>query len=70
MPGARVYAARTAAHPWFAIGGIDAGNVASVLDAGARSIAVVRAVTEAQDPQGAARALRTALDVTAGLPHG
>lgn len=64
------YAARTAAHPWFAIGGIDAGNVASVLDAGARSIAVVRAVTEAQDPQGAARALRTALDVTAGLPHG
>lgn len=64
------YAARTAAHPWFAIGGIDTGNVASVVDAGARSIAVVRAVTEADDPREAARVLRAALDVPAEVSHG
>lgn len=40
--------------PWFAIGGIDAGNVGQVLDAGARRIVVVRAVTEAADPYAAA----------------
>ncbi|MFD4138090.1 thiamine phosphate synthase [Streptomyces sp. NPDC058572] len=36
--------------PWFAIGGIDAGNLDQVLDAGARRIVVVRAITEAGDP--------------------
>ncbi|MEU0393000.1 thiamine phosphate synthase [Streptomyces sp. NPDC006208] len=36
--------------PWFAIGGIDAGNLDQVLDAGARRIVVVRAITEADDP--------------------
>ncbi|MFJ3931027.1 thiamine phosphate synthase [Streptomyces sp. NPDC090029] len=41
--------------PWFAIGGIDAGNLDAVLDAGARRVVVVRAVTEAEDP-GAASA--------------
>ncbi|MFJ8697608.1 thiamine phosphate synthase, partial [Streptomyces roseolilacinus] len=30
--------------PWFAIGGIDAGNLDEVLDAGARRVVVVRAV--------------------------
>ncbi|WP_175412357.1 thiamine phosphate synthase [Streptomyces sp. TRM64462] len=39
--------------PWFAIGGIDAGNVDEVLDAGARRIVVVRAITEADDPAAA-----------------
>lgn len=48
--------------PWFAIGGIDLGNVEQVLDAGARRIVVVRAITEADDPAGAARALLAALD--------
>ena len=40
----------------------DAGNVGAVLDAGARRIVVVRAITEASDPEGAARTLRAALD--------
>ncbi|MFE7133922.1 thiamine phosphate synthase [Streptomyces sp. NPDC057638] len=39
--------------PWFAIGGIDAGNLDQVLDAGARRIVVVRAITEADDPAAA-----------------
>ena len=55
-------AAATARLPWFAIGGIDTGNVADVLAAGARRIVVVRAITEAPDPEAAARALRGALD--------
>ena len=51
-------AAARAPLPFFAIGGIDAGNVAAVRDAGASRIAVVRALTEAADPEAAARALR------------
>jgi thiamine-phosphate pyrophosphorylase len=39
--------------PWFAIGGIDAGTLDQVLDAGARRIVVVRALTEAPDPAAA-----------------
>ena len=48
--------------PWFAIGGIDLGNVEQVVEAGARRIVVVRAITEADDPADAARALLAALD--------
>jgi thiamine-phosphate pyrophosphorylase len=55
------YAAARAAMPFFAIGGIDAGNVAAVHAAGAGRIAVVRAVTESEDPEAAARALRSAV---------
>ncbi|WCD96263.1 thiamine phosphate synthase [Streptomyces sp. HUAS 31] len=40
--------------PWFAIGGIDLGNLDQVLEAGARRVVVVRAITEADDPAGAA----------------
>ncbi|MEU9096086.1 thiamine phosphate synthase [Streptomyces sp. NPDC048361] len=40
--------------PWFAIGGIDAGNLDEVLDAGADRVVVVRAITEASDPAAAA----------------
>ncbi|MEV5280167.1 thiamine phosphate synthase [Streptomyces sp. NPDC052811] len=40
--------------PWFAIGGIDAGNLEEVLDAGADRVVVVRAITEAADPAAAA----------------
>jgi thiamine-phosphate pyrophosphorylase len=47
--------------PWFAIGGIDHSNVAQVLDAGARRIVVVRAITEAADPAAAAGSLVEAL---------
>ncbi|GAA3172831.1 thiamine phosphate synthase [Streptomyces ramulosus] len=50
-------AARAPERPWFAIGGIDAGNLDAVLDAGARRIVVVRALTEADDPAAAAAAL-------------
>ncbi|MEU3182846.1 thiamine phosphate synthase [Streptomyces sp. NPDC006923] len=53
----RYAAARAGDRPWFAIGGIDAGNLDEVLDAGARRIVVVRAITEADDPAGAAAAL-------------
>jgi thiamine-phosphate pyrophosphorylase len=40
--------------PWFAIGGIDATNLDQVLEAGARRVVVVRALTEAADPHAAA----------------
>ncbi|MFD5437492.1 thiamine phosphate synthase [Kitasatospora sp. NPDC127067] len=43
--------------PWFAIGGIDLGNLDEVLAAGARRIVVVRAVTAAADPRAAAAEL-------------
>lgn len=48
--------------PWFAIGGIDADTLPAVLDAGARRVVVVRAITEAADPEAAARTLRRLLD--------
>ncbi|MBT2594294.1 thiamine phosphate synthase [Arthrobacter sp. ISL-72] len=48
--------------PWFAIGGIDLGNVEQVVAAGAQRIVVVRAITEAADPAGAAKSLLEALD--------
>lgn len=47
--------------PWFAIGGIDAGNLPEVLAAGASRAVVVRAITDAADPTAAARQLRDAL---------
>ncbi|WP_409046883.1 thiamine phosphate synthase [Microbacterium sp. HA-8] len=46
---------------WFAIGGIDLTNVEQVVEAGARRVVVVRAVTDAKDPFEAAQALRAAL---------
>jgi thiamine-phosphate pyrophosphorylase len=46
---------------WFAIGGIDTGNVAEVAAAGARRAVIVRAIRDAADPAAAARALREAL---------
>jgi thiamine-phosphate pyrophosphorylase len=54
-------AGRAVSRPWFAIGGIDMGTVREVLAAGATRIVVVRAVTEAEDPVAAVRALRSAL---------
>jgi thiamine-phosphate pyrophosphorylase len=56
------HAAEHARVPFFAIGGIDSGNLAAVIRAGARRVAVVRAIAEAADPEGAARALRAGLD--------
>ncbi|UQA95977.1 thiamine phosphate synthase [Streptomyces halobius] len=50
----RYTASRAPERPWFAIGGIDAGNLDEVLEAGARRVVVVRAITEADDPGAAA----------------
>jgi thiamine-phosphate pyrophosphorylase len=47
--------------PWFAIGGIDPGNVAEVAAAGASRVAVVRAIRDADDPCMAAAELRAAV---------
>jgi thiamine-phosphate pyrophosphorylase len=60
------YAAAHAATPFFAIGGIDAGNMAAVRAAGATRIAVVRAITDAPDPEAAARALRSGSEAGVG----
>lgn len=54
-------AARTVPFPWFAIGGLNPRNIGGVVEAGARRIVVVRAITEAADPIGAVEALRHAL---------
>lgn len=48
--------------PWFAIGGLDAGNLSSVTERGARRIVVVRAIADAADPDAAARRLRAGLE--------
>lgn len=56
------YAALHAHVPFFAIGGIDTGNVDRVRQAGARGVAVVRALTESEEPQRAARRLLQAAE--------
>jgi thiamine-phosphate pyrophosphorylase len=56
------YAAAHTSLPFVAIGGIHAGNAGPVIGAGARRVAVVRAIAEASDPERAARELRAALD--------
>ncbi len=56
------HAAATVDRPWLAIGGIDPETLPEIVEAGARRIVVVRAVTEAPDPAAAVRTLR------AGLP--
>jgi len=54
-------AARVTDRPWFAIGGMDPGTIAEAVEAGARRVVVVRAVTEAPDPAEAVRVLLAAL---------
>jgi thiamine-phosphate pyrophosphorylase len=56
------YAAERSAIPFFAIGGIDGDTVGAVVAAGARRVAVVRALVDAADPEQVARHLREALD--------
>src|SRR4029453_5002797 len=57
------YAARKApvadikSNPWFPIGGVSMDNIDDVIDAGARRVCVVRAITQASDPQEAAQRL-------------
>ena len=52
------YARANAARPFFAIGGIDPGNIAEVVAAGATRIGAVRAIRDAERPQAAAEAMR------------
>ncbi len=55
------HAAANAPRPFFAIGGIDPGNAAQVVAAGAGRLGVVRAIRDADDPARVAEALRGAL---------
>jgi thiamine-phosphate pyrophosphorylase len=57
------HAAATVRRPWFAIGGIDLATLPEAVDAGARRIVVVRAVTESANPAGAVRSLLAGLPV-------
>jgi thiamine-phosphate pyrophosphorylase len=57
------YAAANAAKPWFAIGGIDQGNIDDVVAAGATRAVVVRAIRDADDPAAVASALKSRLSV-------
>lgn len=47
----------TDSRPWFAVGGINLANLDDVLASGARRLAVSAAITRADDPGAAARAL-------------
>ena len=60
------WAAANVRKPWFAIGGIDAVTIASVVEAGASRVVVVRAITEAPDALAAAAELRASLEVVTG----
>jgi thiamine-phosphate pyrophosphorylase len=55
---ARLHAGR----PWYVTGGVKPDTVAALAAAGARRFVVVRWLTEATDPEAAARRLRSALD--------
>jgi thiamine-phosphate pyrophosphorylase len=55
-------AAARAACPVIAIGGITTENAATVCAAGARGLAVIRAILDAPDPTATTRVLRAALD--------
>jgi thiamine-phosphate pyrophosphorylase len=55
------YAAAHVDLPWFAIGGLDHSNLGAAMEAGARRVVVVRAVTEAVDPAAAAARLKELL---------
>jgi thiamine-phosphate pyrophosphorylase len=56
------YAAEHSRRPFFAIGGIDTGNVGEVIAAGAKRICVVRAIRDADDPMAAAQRLFDEVD--------
>jgi thiamine-phosphate pyrophosphorylase len=60
------WAAANVTKPWFAIGGLDAGNAAEAIAHGARRLVVVRAIADAPDPGAAARALRERLEAPVG----
>jgi len=61
LPLLQVAARLASPRPWFAIGGIDLGNLDEVLETGARRVVVVRAITEAADPHASAAELASRL---------
>jgi thiamine-phosphate pyrophosphorylase len=61
LPLVRTVAESGTVKPWFAIGGIDEQRLPEVLDAGARRVVVVRAITAAEDPRAAAGRLKKLL---------
>ncbi|MFM7675889.1 MAG: thiamine phosphate synthase [Synechococcus sp.] len=70
-PVGRAYVQHAAAHcpiPFFAIGGIEAANLAEVRAAGATRVAVVRALMAAADPAAAARELLEPLQPLEAAP--
>jgi thiamine-phosphate pyrophosphorylase len=60
------YAAANAAHPFFAIGGIDPSNAEQVVGAGASRLCVVRAIRNAAEPAAVAESLRRSVGVAPG----
>ena len=60
------HASANTAKPFFAIGGIDPARAPAVIAAGARRIAVVRAICDAEDPAGAASELLAAIEARDG----
>ena len=58
----REYVKQAGNTPVVAIGGIDLGNAAAVLATGVSSLAVVRAVTEAADPEAVVQSFRALWD--------
>lgn len=55
------FAADRATLPLFVIGGVDETNLARVMEAGARRVSVVRALTESEDPASVASRMSAAL---------
>jgi thiamine-phosphate pyrophosphorylase len=63
-------AAEIAPLPWFAIGGIEPGNVGQVVAAGAERLCVVRAIRDADDPRAATAVLFDAVGPAARESRG
>jgi thiamine-phosphate pyrophosphorylase len=61
-PGGVAAVAQSVSIPVFAIGGIDEGNLAQLTGLGVRRACVIRAISEAKDPESATRKLRAMLD--------
>ncbi len=53
------YASRNSRHPFFAVGGVEPQNAGAIAAAGGSRIAVVRAITQASDPERSAMVLRS-----------
>ncbi len=63
--GLVTYASRNSRLPFFAVGGIEPHNTGAVAAAGGQRIAVVRAITEASDPERSAFVLRSEIEAPA-----